>query len=102
MDKTETDSIQSTVRKLNSKRVQIATSASIVSLQLELIVRTFMRGMRQRKIVISQMDGKTDNVLKQNEFYPNDTKDMETYLTELGADNQTKRCMTWIRNKTTE
>jgi len=100
MVETETDSIQTPVRKLNSKRVQVVTPKSTVLLQLELIARNYGKGVRPRMIVISKLDDTTKDITTQKEFNPNFTKEMETYLVKLGADNQTKRCMTWIANKT--
>lgn len=100
MAEQKTESIQSTVRKLNSKRFQFTTASQVVLLQLELIVRTYMRGVRPRKIVVSKLDVNSDEVIEQKEFELIQSIEVESYLHELGAnDEQTKRYMTWITNK---
>lgn len=99
MGKQETDSIQSSVRKLNSKRFQFVTAASIVLLQLELIARVQIRGPKPRSIVMSKLNPESKEVIEKKEFEMSQREGMIDYCRELGADdNLITRCMTWVVN----
>ena len=101
MAEEETESIQSSVRKLNSKRFQFVNAASIVLLQLELMARVQKRGEKPRKIVMSKLDVDSKETIEQKEFELSQRDGMINYCRELGADDKLiTRCMTWVANKT--
>lgn len=97
--KENTDTDIPKVRSLYSKTAKLGAPVLGGNIKMEIIIRTYAKGHRERHVVITPISQQTNVELQSREFNDGDVAWMEIYFRELNAKDHIDRCMGWIKTK---